>query len=85
MQGLVNFTTAIADSIAVALPAFCYLMACSCFFFAGWTFRGWAYHHHSHHHHFHNRPWVPFISLALWRRVRDISAIPEHGQCERGH
>ena len=31
MQGLVNFTTAIADSIAVALPAFCYLMACSCF------------------------------------------------------
>jgi hypothetical protein len=65
MQGLVNFTTAIADSIAVALPAFCYLMACSCFFFAGWTFRSWAYHHHSHHHHFHNRPWVPFISLAL--------------------
>ena len=31
MQGLVNFTTAIANSIAVLLPAFCYLMACACF------------------------------------------------------
>ena len=28
MQGLVNFATAIADCIAVALPALCYLMAC---------------------------------------------------------
>ncbi len=65
MQGLVNFTTAIADSIAVGLPALCYLMACSCFFFAVWTFRGWAYTHHGHHHHFHNRPWVPFVSLIL--------------------
>ena len=64
MQGLVNFMTAIADSIAVALPALCYLMACFCFLFAGWTFRDWAYHDH-HHHHFHNRPWVPFISLIL--------------------
>ena len=65
MQGLVNFSTAIADSIAVALPALCYLMACGCLFFAAWTFRSWAYHNHSHHHHFHNRPWVPFISLIL--------------------
>ena len=65
MQGLVNFTTAIADSIAVVLPALCYLMACGCFFFATWTFRGWAYHHHHHHHHFHSRPWVPFVSLIL--------------------
>jgi hypothetical protein len=66
MQGLVNFTTAIADSIAVALPALCYLMACVCFLFAGWTFRSWAYQgHHHHHHHFHSRPWVPFVSLIL--------------------
>jgi hypothetical protein len=65
MQGLVNFATAIADCIAVALPALCYLMACLCFMFAGWTFRSWAYHDHHHHHHFHNRPWVPFVSLIL--------------------
>jgi hypothetical protein len=65
MQGLVNFTTAIADCIAVALPALCYLMACLCFMFAGWTFRSWAYHDHHQHHHFHNRPWVPFVSLIL--------------------
>ena len=65
MQGLVNFSTAIADSIAVALPTLCYLMACICFFFATWTFRSWAYHHHGHHHHFHHRPWVPFVSLIL--------------------
>ncbi len=26
MQGLVNFTTAIADGISVSLPALCYLM-----------------------------------------------------------
>jgi hypothetical protein len=64
MQGLVNLTTAIADGIAVALPALCYLAACSCFLFAGWTFRGWAYQHH-HHHQFHDRPWVPFVSLVL--------------------
>jgi hypothetical protein len=65
MQGLVNFATAIADCIAVALPALCYLMACLCFMFAGWTFRSWAYHDHHQHHHFHNRPWVPFVSLIL--------------------
>ena len=65
MQGLVNFSTAIADGIAVTLPALCYLMACICFMFAGWTFRSWAYQHHQHHHHFHNRPWVPFVSLVL--------------------
>jgi len=65
VQGLVNFTTAIGDSIAVALPALCYLMACLCFLFAGWTLRSWAYHNHYHHHHFHNRPWVPFVSLIL--------------------
>ena len=66
MQGLVNFSTAIADSIAVALPALCYLMACICFMFAGWTFRSWAYHsHHHQQNHFHNRPWVPFVSLIL--------------------
>jgi len=65
MQGLVNFTTAIADGISVSLPALCYLMACSCFLFSGWTFRSWAYHNHHPHHHFHNRPWVPFVSLIL--------------------
>ena len=65
MQGLVNFATAIADSIAVALPALCYLMACICFMFSGWTLRSWAYQHHGHNHHFHTRPWIPFISLLL--------------------
>lgn len=65
MQGLVNFATAIADGISVLLPAFCYLMACTCFLFAGWTFRGWSYTGHSHHHHYHQRPWIPFVSLLL--------------------
>ncbi|MBN8908032.1 MAG: hypothetical protein J0H14_07050 [Alphaproteobacteria bacterium] len=63
MQGLVNFTTAIADGIAVLLPAFCYIAACCCFFFAVWTLRSLAYHHHYHHHRL--RPWVPFVSLLL--------------------
>jgi hypothetical protein len=62
MQGLVNFSTSIGDAIAVMLPAFCYLAACGCFFFAVWTLRAFAYPHHNHHRH---RPWVPFVSLAL--------------------
>lgn len=63
MQGLVNFSTALADGIAVMLPTFCYLAACSCFFFAVWTF--WAMANHRHHHHHWMRPWVPFVSLIL--------------------
>ena len=37
MQGLVDLTTALADGIAVVLPTACYLMACGCFLFFGWT------------------------------------------------
>lgn len=62
MQGLVNFSTAIADGIAVLIPAFCYLAACACFFFAAWTFRSMAYHDQ---HPYRQRPWVPFVSLIL--------------------
>jgi len=58
MQGLVNFTTAIADGIAVLLPALCYLAGCSCFFFFAWTLWTWSQPHRHHHHHWH-RPWVP--------------------------
>lgn len=64
MQGLANFASAIADGIAVLLPAFCYLAACACFLFFAWTLRSYAYHHHHHHHHWH-RPWVPWVSLIL--------------------
>ena len=64
MQGLVNFSTAIADGIAVMLPAFCYIAACCCFLFAAWTLRSYAYPHH-HHHHYWRKPWVPFVSLIL--------------------
>ncbi len=64
MQGLVNFTTAIADGIAVMLPAFCYLAACMCFFFFTWTLWTWSQPHRHHHQHWH-RPWVPFVSLIL--------------------
>jgi hypothetical protein len=63
MQGLVNFTTGIADGIAVLLPAFCYLAACACFFFFAWTL--WAMANHRQHHHYWMRPWVPFVSLIL--------------------
>lgn len=64
MQGLVNFTTAIADGIAVMLPTFCYLAACMCFFFFVWTLWTWSQPHRRHHHHWH-KPWVPFLSLIL--------------------
>src|SRR5271155_566053 len=63
MQGLVDLSTAIADGIAVMLPALCYLAACTCFFFAAWTLRGLA--HHQHHHAHWQRPWVPWVSLLL--------------------
>ncbi len=65
MQGLVNFTTAIADSIAVLLPAFCYLMACICFFYFAWTLWTWSDSHSRYHHPYRHRPWVPFLSLIL--------------------
>jgi len=64
VQGLVNLTTGIADGIAVLLPAFCYLAACSCFLFFGWTLWTWSQPHHRHHHSLH-KPWVPFVSLVL--------------------
>jgi len=64
VQGLVNFSTAIADGIAVILPAFCYIAACCCFTFAVWTLWTFAEPHRRHHHHW-VRPWVPFISLVL--------------------
>jgi len=63
MQGLVNFSTAIGDTVLVMLPTFCYLAACGCFFFAVWTLRSMAGHRHHHHHWM--RPWVPFVSLVL--------------------
>ena len=65
MQGLVNFSTAIADSIAVLLPALCYLMACSCFFYFAWTLWTWSDSHSRYHHPHRARPWVPFASLIL--------------------
>ena len=65
MQGLVNFTTAMADGIAVMLPAFCYLMACGCFFYFGWTLWTWSEPHSRYHHPHQHRPWVPWISLVL--------------------
>lgn len=65
MQGLVNFTTAIADGIAVLLPALCYLMACSCFCFFAWTLWTWSEPHSRYNHPHHPRPWVPFVSLVL--------------------
>lgn len=64
MQGLVNFSTAVADAIAVMLPAFCYIAACCCFFFAVWTLWTFAEPARRHHHHW-QRPWVPFVSLVL--------------------
>jgi len=62
MQGLVNFSTAIADGISVLLPAFCYIAACACFFHFAWTLRSMA--HHSGHP-LRQRPWVPVVSLVL--------------------
>jgi hypothetical protein len=64
MQGLVDFTTALADGIAVLLPAFCYLAACGCFLFFVWTLWNWAEPHRRHEHHW-QRPWVPWLSLIL--------------------
>ena len=80
MQGLVNFSTAIADGISVLLPAFCYIAACVCFFYFAWTLRSMAYHGG---HPLRMRPWVPFVSLGAVRRVRILSDLPDHGQRER--
>jgi hypothetical protein len=63
MQGLVNFASALADGIAVMLPAFCYLAACACFFFGTWglwTLAGGAASGTRH-----PRPWVPFLSIVM--------------------
>ncbi len=65
MQGLVDFTTALADGISVALPAFCYLAACSCFFFFAWNLWRWSEPHSRYQHHRIDKPWVPFVSLVL--------------------
>jgi hypothetical protein len=65
MQGLVDFTTALADGIAVLLPTLCYLAACGCFGFFAWTLWTWSEPHSRYHHHKIARPWVPFVSLAL--------------------
>jgi hypothetical protein len=65
MQGLVNFSTAIADGIAVLLPAFCYLAACGCFSFFAWTLWTWSQPHSRYHHIHHDKPWIPFVSLIL--------------------
>jgi len=62
MQGLVNFSTAIADVISVLLPTFCYIAACVCFFYFAWTLRSMAYHSG---HPLRLRPWVPVVSLIL--------------------
>ena len=64
MQGLVDFTTALADGISVLLPTFCYLAACICFFSFAWTLWSWS-EPHSRYSHRHLKPWVPLVSLIL--------------------
>ena len=64
MQGLVNFTMAVADANAVLLPTCCYLAACGCFFFFAWTLWTWSQPHRYGHHHW-QKPWVPVVSLVL--------------------
>jgi hypothetical protein len=65
MQGLVDFTTALADGIAVLLPTFCYLAACGCFIFFAWTLWTWSEPHSRYSHRHIGKPWVPFVSLIL--------------------
>jgi hypothetical protein len=65
MQGLVDFTTALADCIAVILPALCYLAACGCFCFFAWTLWTWSEPHSRYNHRHIGQPWVPFVSLIL--------------------
>ena len=64
MQGLVDFTSALADAIATVLPMLCYLAACGCFFSFAWTLWNWS-EPHSRYNHRHLKPWVPFVSLIL--------------------
>jgi len=73
MQGLVNFTTAIADGIAVLLPAFCYLAACGCFFFFAWTLWTWSQPHRQNHYHWHRLSGV-FASFPQFLTMADVSA-----------
>jgi hypothetical protein len=65
MQGLVDFTTSLADGISVLLPTLCYLAACGCFAFFAWTLWTWSEPHSRYQHHKISQPWVPFVSLAL--------------------
>ena len=84
MQGLVNFSTAIADGIAVLLPAFCYLAACGCFFFFAWTLWTWSQPHSRYHHIHHDKPWIPFVSLILCGVFATFRSF-WHGECQRRH
>lgn len=65
MQGLVDFTTALADGISVVLPTLCYLAACGCFCFFAWTLWTWSEPHSRYSHQHIGKPWVPFVSLIL--------------------
>jgi hypothetical protein len=65
MQGLVNVATTVADGISVLLPAFCYLAACMCFLYFGWTLWIWSEPHSRYHHRPHQQPWRPWVSLVL--------------------
>ena len=65
MQGLIDFSTAFADGIAVLLPTFCYLAACGCFMSFAWTLWTWSEPHSRYSHRHIGRPWVPFVSLIL--------------------
>ena len=85
MQGLVNFTTAIADGIAVLLPAFCYLMACGCFFFFAWTLWTWSEPHSRYSHPHHHRPVDSLDIIAAVRRFRELPAFSDDGQCQLRH
>jgi hypothetical protein len=61
VQGLANFASQIADGIAVALPALCYLAACCLFLFAAWG----LWQQSQLHNPFRGRPWLPWVSLVL--------------------
>lgn len=63
MQGLVNFESALADGIAVMLPAFCYLAACMCFLNGAWGLRTLAAGATAANP--NPRPWVPILSIVL--------------------
>lgn len=61
MQGLVEFSVAVGQALAILLPAFCYIAALALFVSSGWGF--WRMSQPDNP--FRGKPWIPVMGLIL--------------------